>query len=120
MAAHFTNRGGDAANAETFTLSAAAAAGDIISAPSGRLGVVQGLRDLASGDEVTVRFDLQGDFKAKSTDTFAAAADGYWDATNKEITSTASGNTKLISVTVAKTSGQTTVAGVMRPQKALT
>lgn len=45
---------------------------------------------------------------ALSTDTGTVGALMYWDNTNKRLTATASGNTKVGVLTVAKANGETT------------
>lgn len=99
---------------------AAGLGGDVVTLPDGRLGVVQGAKPYAAGDTISVDCEPGHiyEFAAKTTDTFDASAGvyGYWDATNGEITSTTSGNTKLIRVTKDKTNGQTTVFGALIDQ----
>lgn len=114
MVAHALYR--NTADRVRFTATAAANGGDVIAAPDGRLGVVAGLKSVAIGDEVALHLKGEFDFKAKAADTFAAGATGYWDATNKEITSTSSGNTDLVVVVVAKAANETTVRAVMKDQ----
>lgn len=48
------------------------------------------------------------DITALSTDTASVGALAYWDNTNRRITTTSSGNTKVGVFVAAKTNGQTT------------
>lgn len=66
------------------------------------------LNDVANG--ASGEFDLEGtfDLTAASAATASMGALAYWDDTNKNVTATSSGNTKIGVFLVAKTNGQTT------------
>lgn len=66
------------------------------------------VNDVANG--ATGQFKTKGifDLACLSTDTPAVGALLYWDDTNKRLTTTASGNTRVGVCLVAKTSGPTT------------
>lgn len=95
------------ANQVEKTLSAAATSGDLLQADDGRMGVVQGLGDYASGETVTLA--VAGRFKAakKSADTWSAGATLYWDQTNEELTVTSTGNEVAGTALAAGGSGET-------------
>ncbi len=67
------------------------------------------LADIANGAVGPVQIEGVFTLKKKSTDTFAAGAIAYWDATNKEITSTSSGNTAAGHAFNAAGSGATVI-----------
>jgi predicted RecA/RadA family phage recombinase len=83
--------------------------GDVVFDAANRAGVVTGMTGVKSGKRFSAVAKGRFKVKAKTTDTFAADALVYWDATNKEATSTASGNKVMGRADAAKTNGQTTV-----------
>lgn len=94
-----------------FNAPAAVLPGDVVARPDGSFGIYDGLTGAASGARIEadpIKPCTVVEFNAKSTDTWSAAASVYWDATNKELTSTSSGNTLVGKATTAKTSGQLT------------
>lgn len=62
----------------------------------------------ASGANVEVKLNGVYQITALSTDTGAVGTKVYWDNTNKRITTTASGNSLVGALTVAKANGDTT------------
>ncbi len=91
------------------TAAADLVSGDVVFDGMLRAGVVTGLTGVKTGKRYSATAKGRFRVKAKSTDTFALDALVYWDATNKEATSTTSGNKVMGRADVAKTSGQTTV-----------
>lgn len=89
----------------TLTAPAALASGDGVLVGTA-FGVACGAA--ASGAEVEVKTTGVFDLKAASAATSTVGAAAYWDATNKEVTATSSGNTKIGVFLAAKTNGQTT------------
>lgn len=84
---------------------------DVSSGDGALVGSVFGV---ASGDYlsgVSGEFDVVGvfDLKKKTTDAPAQGAKAYWDNTNKEVTTTLTGNTLIGVFTVAAINGDTTV-----------
>lgn len=72
------------------TPSAAVASGDVV-VIGVRVGVA--LTDIAANDTGSLQVTGVFNLPKKSADTVAQGAAVYWDATNKQITTTASGNT---------------------------
>jgi predicted RecA/RadA family phage recombinase len=64
--------------------------------------------DASSGQDVVGDMVGTFDLAAKSTDTALVGAAAYWDDTAKNITATATANTKVGVFLTAKTNGQTT------------
>lgn len=63
----------------------------------------------SSAGDVVLRTEGEFDIAAVGTDTFAVGARVYWNNTNKNCTSTSTGNTEIGVATVAKTTADTTV-----------
>jgi predicted RecA/RadA family phage recombinase len=95
---------------ETVTVTApyALAAGDGALVGAALFGVACGTYASGATDAEIVTEGVF-DITALSTDTPAAGALLYWDNTNKRITTTASGNTKVGVAVAPKASGATTV-----------
>lgn len=94
-----------------FAAPAAVVPGDVVARPDGSFGIYDGLTGAASAALISAEPIIPCrvvEFAAKTTDTWSAGATVYWDATNKELTSTSSGNTAIGKSIKAKTSGQTT------------
>lgn len=83
--------------------------GNVVIAADGRHGVITALTGFKNGTRY--RAQARGRFRidAVTTDTFAANAIVYWDATAKKCTSTTTSNTKIGRAYAAKTNGQTYV-----------
>lgn len=81
--------------------------GDIVVAPSGRPGVVQGQRPLESGEPSTIRTTGKYDVASASATTFTAGASVGWDNTNK--LAVAEGDFVIGTAARAKTNGQLSV-----------
>ena len=64
--------------------------------------------DAANGADVVIAIEGVFDLKTKTTDVAAQGAIAYWDNTNKEVTVTATSNTKIGVFTKAKVNGATT------------
>lgn len=64
--------------------------------------------DLANAEVGEFALDGVYSITALGTDTGSVGAKVYWDNTNKRITTTASGNSLVGALTVAKASGETT------------
>jgi predicted RecA/RadA family phage recombinase len=90
--------------------------GDIVFDAMNRAGVVQGMAPVKVGQRYNAIAEGRFEVVAKSTDTFAADALVYWDATNKEATSTSTSNKVIGRADKAKTSGQTTVVVLLNNQ----
>lgn len=83
--------------------------GDVILLANGEAGVVAGLKDVASGDWMTVCTRGQFEVPAGSALTFDAGDQLKWDDTAKAVvTGTGNGDFDLGYAVYAKTSGQTT------------
>lgn len=93
----------------TGTAAADLVSGDIVFDPMLRAGVVCGMTGVKTGKPYSATAKGRFRVKAKTTDTFAAGALVYWDATNKEATSTTTSNNVIGRADVAKTNGQTSV-----------
>ena len=85
------------------------ASGDVVFDAANRAGVVCGMTGVKNGKRFSAVAKGRFKVKAKTTDTFAADALVYWDATNKEATSTSAGNKVMGRADAAKTSGETSV-----------
>ena len=74
------------------------------------VGSLFGIAATAAANGATVEMQTVGvhEITALNTDTGSIGANVYWDNTNKRITTTASGNSLVGALTVAKTNGQTT------------
>jgi predicted RecA/RadA family phage recombinase len=87
--------------------------GDIVFDALNRAGVMTAMAGVKTGGRFRATTTGRFRVKAKTTDTFDADASPrpivYWDATNKEATSTASGNKAIGRASADKTNGQTTV-----------
>lgn len=94
--------------------------GDTLTLPApyaltaGQAALIGSLFGVANADAALgadCEFDLEGVFEVTclSSDTAAVGAKLYWDATNKRLTTTASGNTLVGCAVMAKASGTTTV-----------
>lgn len=94
--------------------------GDTLTLPApyaliaGQAALVGSLFGVANADAALgadCEFDLEGVFEVTclSSDTAAVGAKLYWDATNKRLTTTASGNTLVGCATAAKAAGVGTV-----------
>lgn len=95
----------------SFAAAAAQVPGDVIVRSDGTLAIYDGFENAAIGDLISpqpIHPTLICQFSATSTDTWSAAAVLYWDATNKVLTTTSSGNKRVGVAIAAKTSGQTT------------
>lgn len=64
--------------------------------------------DIANGENGEVKTRGVFDITALSTDTGSPGAIWYWDNTNKRVTTTSSGNTKIGVGVATKSSGATT------------
>lgn len=73
------------------------------------VGIIFGVASAAADNGAPVAIVTEGVFslKTKSTDTPAQGAAAYWDNTNKELTTTATDNTKVGAFTEAKLNGAT-------------
>lgn len=89
-----------------FTAGANFASGDVVLIGA-RVGVA--LTAIANGATGPVRVSGVFSLKKKSTDVFAQGAVGYWDNTNKEITTTSAGNTLAGYAFAAAGSGATSI-----------
>ena len=85
------------------------ASGQIVLAPSGKAGVVQGLKPVAAGDPATLstmgRFEIQ----AATAAVIAAGAKVDWHATNRHALAHGSGTFTLGIASRAKANGETTI-----------
>lgn len=74
------------------------------------VGSVFGVACDAAANGASLMLKTQGVFRltALGTDTASVGAAAYWDNTNKRITTTSSGNTKVGVFTAAKANGDTT------------
>lgn len=72
-------------------------------------GIVTSQSPIAVGERFRAQTTGVYDIKANSANTFAVDAQVFWDAANREATSTSAGNTLMGTAQVAKTAGQTTV-----------
>jgi predicted RecA/RadA family phage recombinase len=95
-------------NGEVITITAGAAitSGDPVLIGS-LVGIAQ--TSVASGESLACKLEGVFTCKKKSTDTPAQGDKLYWDNTNKEFTTTASGNTLAGNAWAAAASGVTTV-----------
>lgn len=96
----------------SWNASAAYSSGEVIETPAGCAGVVAGLKDVASGDEVAAYISGQFKFASASGTTFSAGQAVYWDASANQAVATPAGavdDIYLGTAVVAKTSGQTVV-----------
>lgn len=100
----------------TGTAGAALNSGDIVFDDMARAGVITSQTPIASGRTYKAQATGRYSVNAKTTDTFAAGALVYWDATNKEATSTAGGNSVIGRADAAKTNGQTSVTVLLNHQ----
>jgi len=82
--------------------------GDIVFDAQDRAGVITAQAGVLSGKTYKAQATGRYTVTAKSSDTWSAGALVYWDATNKELTSTSSGNKVAGRADVAKTGGQLT------------
>lgn len=80
---------------------------DVASGAGALVGAIFGVAVATVASGAVGVFALEGVFelKAKSADTAAVGAKAYWDNTNKEITTTATGNTLVGAFTAAKAAG---------------
>ncbi|EMI17782.1 hypothetical protein RMSM_05308 [Rhodopirellula maiorica SM1] len=81
-----------------FAAEAAYDPGDVLVRPDGSLALFDGMQSCAIGDRIDplpLKAPMTVDVGKKTTDTFAKAANVYWDATNEEVTSTSTGNTLI-------------------------
>ncbi|GAA5510055.1 DUF2190 family protein [Novipirellula caenicola] len=93
-----------------FAAEAAYDPGDFLQRPDGSWALFDGLQSCAIGDRIDplpIKSPMTVDVVKKSTDTFAKAANAYWDATNKEVTTTSTGNTLIGTSTEVAGSGTT-------------
>lgn len=97
-------------SADYFTGTAAAElnSGDIVFDAMNRAGVITSQTPIPSGKTYQAQATGRYQMPAKTTDEWAAGDLVYWDATNEELTDTASGNKVVGRADVAKTNGQTT------------
>lgn len=74
------------------------------------VGSIFGVASGSAALNAEAELDMEGvfDLTALSTDTATVGALAYWDNTNRRITTTASGNTKVGVFTAAKANGATT------------
>lgn len=74
------------------------------------VGSLFGVATNAAASGATVEIVLEGvvTLKALGTDTGSVGAKMYWDNTAKQLTATATANSLVGALTVAKTAGQTT------------
>lgn len=93
---------------------------DVASGAGALVGAIFGVAVATVASGAVGVFAIEGvfDLKAKTTDTATVGAKAYWDNTNKEITTTATGNTLVGAFTAAKASGdlvgRVLLAGVVR------
>jgi hypothetical protein len=103
----------NADNDTIFVASAGAAfnPGDVTTVGDGRVGVVQGLSAVASGDPMTLRVTGQYDaLKNATTDVYAVGAPVWWDPTAKKAKTTYAATYLFLGVCVkASASGDTYV-----------
>lgn len=80
---------------------------DVASGAGALVGAIFGVAVATVANGAIGVFAIEGvfDLKAKTTDTATVGAKAYWDNTNKEITTTATGNTLVGAFTAAKASG---------------
>jgi predicted RecA/RadA family phage recombinase len=83
--------------------------GDVVFDAANRAGIVCGMAGVKTGKRFSAVAKGRFSVKAKTTDTFAADALVYWDAVNREATSTSSVNIVMCRADASKTSGQTSV-----------
>lgn len=83
---------------------------DVASGAGLLVGLIFGVAAAAAANGAQVEAKTSGvfDITALSTDTGSVGAAMYWDNTNKRLTTTASGNTKVGVLTAAKANGDTT------------
>lgn len=91
------------------TPSGGLASGDVVFDAMERCGIITAQSGFSEGQQYSAQACGRVQLPALSTATFAAGALAYWDATNKRLTSTSSGNKVAGKADVAKTSGQTTM-----------
>lgn len=85
---------------------------DVLSGAGCLVGILFGIAAFDALSGATVELATEGvfDVTALSTDTASGTSlvAAYWDNTNKRITTTSSGNTKVGVIVKAKTNGETT------------
>lgn len=81
---------------------------DVASGAGALVGTIFGVAIKSVANGVAGEFALTGvfDLKAASAATASQGGAAYWDNTNKEVTATASGNTKIGVFLSTKTAGQ--------------
>lgn len=95
-----------------FAAVAAYLPGQFLLRPDGTPAVFDGMQGCAIGesiDPMPLTPGMTADVTKKATDTFTAGAVVYYDATNKQATSTATGNTRIGTSILAYASGTTTM-----------
>ena len=83
--------------------------GDIVQAPSGRAGVVQGQRPLEEGEVATLKTEGKFLVDSASATTFALGAEVEWDDTGKLAVAAAGGDFDIGRASKAKVNGDTKV-----------
>ena len=86
-----------------YTAAGTIANGDVVPLTD-RIGVA--LSDAVSGDVISLAIEGVFEIDAKTADTFAAGTVAYFDATNREITTTDTSNTPA-GITVSAKAGST-------------
>lgn len=93
------------------------AAGQIVQAPSGKAGFVEGNRDLVEGERATIRTSGVVRVPALTTLTGSPSAGTPvlvdWDDTNKQIVADAAGNFALGILAADKANGETTALVIL-------
>lgn len=95
------------------TASADLACGDLVFDAGGRAGVITAMNGVANGDTYKAQASGRYTVAAKTTDTFSVGSDVFWDASEAEATSTATGNNWIGVADTAKTDGQTSVVTLL-------
>lgn len=96
---------GGVAGREEHVLAAAASPGELVETADGRVGLVCGHRDFASGETVSIITNAIVDVDSASGTTFSAKATANFNTSTKLAVGTGSG-IGLGTVMIAKTSGQ--------------